>query len=49
MIVCKRGFLLWKKDITILGVIDSKENILANKLTALIDRTLPKDLGEDTV
>lgn len=34
-------------DITehpILGRIDSKENILANKLTALVDRTLPKDI-----
>ncbi|HLF86392.1 MAG TPA: nucleotidyl transferase AbiEii/AbiGii toxin family protein [Nitrospiria bacterium] len=29
---------------SILGIIDSKENILANKLTALIDRTLPKDI-----
>lgn len=28
----------------VLGVIDSKENILANKLTALIDRALPKDI-----
>ena len=27
-----------------LGIIDSKENILANKVTALIDRTLPKDI-----
>lgn len=27
-----------------LGLIDSKENILANKLTALIDRSLPKDI-----
>jgi predicted nucleotidyltransferase component of viral defense system len=34
-------------DITehpILGRIDSKENILANKLTAIVDRTLPKDI-----
>lgn len=28
----------------VLGVIDSKENILANKLTAVVDRTLPKDI-----
>ncbi|MBI5407907.1 MAG: nucleotidyl transferase AbiEii/AbiGii toxin family protein [Nitrospirae bacterium] len=28
----------------VLGVIDSKENILANKLTAIADRTLPKDV-----
>lgn len=28
----------------VLGVIDSKENILANKLTAIVDRTLPKDI-----
>jgi len=28
----------------VLGVIDSKENILANKLTAVADRTLPKDI-----
>ena len=28
----------------VIGLIDSKENILANKLTALIDRTLPKDI-----
>ena len=28
----------------VIGLIDSKENILANKLTALIDRTLPKDV-----
>ncbi|MDD5434648.1 MAG: nucleotidyl transferase AbiEii/AbiGii toxin family protein [Nitrospira sp.] len=28
----------------ILGLIDSKENILANKLTALLDRSLPKDV-----
>jgi predicted nucleotidyltransferase component of viral defense system len=27
-----------------LGVIDSKENILANKLTAVVDRALPKDM-----
>lgn len=30
----------------VLGVIDSKENILANKLTALIDRALPKDIAD---
>jgi predicted nucleotidyltransferase component of viral defense system len=29
---------------SVLGVIDSKENILANKLTAIVDRTLPKDI-----
>ena len=28
----------------VLGLIDSKENILANKLTAVVDRTLPKDI-----
>ena len=28
----------------LLGTIDSKENILANKITALIDRSLPKDI-----
>lgn len=28
----------------LLGTIDSKENILANKLTAVIDRCLPKDM-----
>ncbi|OGL43866.1 MAG: hypothetical protein A2W05_04315 [Candidatus Schekmanbacteria bacterium RBG_16_38_10] len=28
----------------VLGIIDSKENILANKLTAVVDRTLPKDM-----
>ena len=27
-----------------LGIMDTKENILANKITALIDRTLPKDI-----
>ena len=27
-----------------LGLIDSKENILANKLTAVVDRALPKDI-----
>lgn len=31
-------------DHPILGIMDSKENILANKITALIDRTLPKDI-----
>ncbi|MEW6586527.1 MAG: nucleotidyl transferase AbiEii/AbiGii toxin family protein [Nitrospirota bacterium] len=28
----------------VLGVVDSKENILANKITAIADRTLPKDI-----
>lgn len=28
----------------VLGLIDSRENILANKLTAVIDRSLPKDI-----
>ncbi len=28
----------------LLGIMDSKENILANKLTAIVDRTLPKDI-----
>ncbi|MBI5196577.1 MAG: nucleotidyl transferase AbiEii/AbiGii toxin family protein [Nitrospirae bacterium] len=28
----------------VLGLIDSKENILANKITAVSDRTLPKDI-----
>ena len=28
----------------VLGVIDSKENILANKITGIVDRTLPKDI-----
>ncbi len=28
----------------VLGIIDSKENILANKITAIVDRTLPKDI-----
>jgi hypothetical protein len=28
----------------VLGVIDSKENILANKVTAIIDRSMPKDM-----
>ncbi|MBM4145129.1 MAG: nucleotidyl transferase AbiEii/AbiGii toxin family protein [Nitrospira sp.] len=27
-----------------LGIIDSRENILANKITAIVDRTLPKDI-----
>lgn len=31
-------------DHPLLGRIDSKENILANKLTAIVDRTLPKDI-----
>src|SRR3972149_972770 len=29
-----------------LGIMDTKENILANKITALIDRTLPKAMGD---
>ena len=33
-------------DHSTLGVIDSKENILANKLTALVDRGLPKDIAD---
>lgn len=28
----------------VLGLIDSKENILANKITALVDRSMPKDI-----
>ncbi|NWF76317.1 MAG: nucleotidyl transferase AbiEii/AbiGii toxin family protein [Nitrospirae bacterium] len=28
----------------VLGIIDSRENILANKITAIVDRTLPKDI-----
>ncbi len=28
----------------LLGVIDSKENILANKITAIVDRCMPKDI-----
>lgn len=31
-------------DHPFLGRIDSKENILANKLTAIVDRALPKDI-----
>ncbi|MCX5808080.1 MAG: nucleotidyl transferase AbiEii/AbiGii toxin family protein [Proteobacteria bacterium] len=31
-------------DHPVIGRIDSKENILANKLTAIVDRTLPKDI-----
>jgi predicted nucleotidyltransferase component of viral defense system len=31
-------------DHPVLGRIDSKENILANKLTAIVDRTMPKDM-----
>jgi hypothetical protein len=30
----------------LLGVIDSTENILANKITALVDRSLPKDIAD---
>ncbi|MBA4417616.1 MAG: hypothetical protein C0392_06870, partial [Syntrophus sp. (in: bacteria)] len=33
-------------DHPFLGRIDSKENILANKLTAMIDRTMPKDMAD---
>ena len=29
---------------SVLGVLDSKENILANKITAVIDRRMPKDI-----
>lgn len=29
-----------------LGIIDSKENILANKITALVDRSMPKDVAD---
>lgn len=29
-----------------LGSIDSKENILANKVTALVDRSMPKDIAD---
>ncbi len=32
------------EDHPVLGTLDSKENILANKLTALVDRTMPKDV-----
>ncbi len=28
----------------VLGLIDSKENIIANKLTAVVDRSVPKDI-----
>lgn len=37
--------LTWKRHLT-LGGIDSKENRLANKLTALVDRGLPKDSAD---
>lgn len=30
----------------VLGVIDSKENILANKVTAIVDRNMPKDMAD---
>jgi hypothetical protein len=30
----------------VLGLIDSKENILANKITAVIDRCMPKDMAD---
>lgn len=33
-----------KVNHSLLGTIDSKENILANKLNAVIDRSLPKDI-----
>lgn len=33
-------------DHPVLGRVDSAENLLANKLTALIDRTEPKDLAD---
>ncbi len=33
-----------KKVHHILGVIDSRENILANKITTIIDRCMPKDI-----
>lgn len=29
-----------------LGIIDSKENILANKITAIVDRSMPKDMAD---
>ena len=31
---------------SVLGVIDSKENILANKITAIVDRCMPKDIAD---
>lgn len=30
----------------VLGIIDSKENILANKVTAVVDRGMPKDMAD---
>ncbi|MCC7201912.1 MAG: nucleotidyl transferase AbiEii/AbiGii toxin family protein [Nitrospirae bacterium] len=33
-----------KVEHPLLGIIDSKENILANKITAVVDRALPKDI-----
>ncbi|TAN45562.1 MAG: hypothetical protein EPN22_02305 [Nitrospirae bacterium] len=30
----------------VLGIMDSKENILANKITAVIDRCMPKDIAD---
>ena len=30
----------------VLGLIDSKENILANKVTAIVDRNMPKDMAD---
>lgn len=35
-----------KIDHPVLGVIDSKENILANKITAIVDRSMPKDMAD---
>jgi len=30
----------------IIGIIDSRENILANKITAIVDRCMPKDIAD---
>lgn len=30
----------------VLGLMDSKENILANKVTAIVDRSMPKDMAD---
>lgn len=30
----------------VLGIIDSKENILANKISAVVDRSMPKDMAD---
>lgn len=35
-----------KIDHPVLGFIDSKENILANKVTAIVDRSMPKDMAD---